>query len=137
MQETKSRVIEGSVATILNEREVAINRGSEHGIRIGMKFTILERTSAITDPETRESLGSLTRENIRVRIVEVQPRFSVGRTYESYQARNPSQIVGILSALGSSKVRTIAKRKYSEIAPFSDVVGYIDVGDRVVQVIED
>lgn len=137
MQEIKSRAIEGSVAKILNEREVVINRGSEQGIRIGMKFSIMEGTSVIMDPDTRESLGSLTRENIRVKIVDVQPKFSVGRTYESYQARNPSQLIGLLNTLTTAKIRTIGQRKYGDIAPFSDVVGYIDVGDRVVQVLEE
>lgn len=135
MQEVKTKVIEGSVARILNERELVINRGTEQGIRDGMKFSVLEEENNILDPETREILGSLTREKIRVKIVDVQPKFSVGRTYETYQARSPSQFVGLLNARTVTKIRTI-DQPGGRSEPFSDVVSYVEVGDKVVQVIE-
>ena len=135
MQEVKPKVIEGRVARILNERELVINRGAEQGIRDRMKFSVLEEENDIIDPETREVLGSLTREKIRVKIVDVQPKFSVGRTYETYQARSPSQFVGMLHTRTVTKIRTIDQPGgRSEL--FSDVVGYVQVGDKVVQIIE-
>ena len=32
--------IEGKVAKILNSREIAINKGSEDGVKTGMKFNV-------------------------------------------------------------------------------------------------
>ena len=133
MQKIKTEVIEGRVARILNERELVINRGTEQGIQDGMKFSILEEANDIIDPETSEVLGSLTREKIRVKIVDVQPRFSVGRTYETYQARTPSQYFGLLHTQTVNKIRTI-NQPGTRDDPFGDVVGYVEVGDKVVQI---
>ena len=135
MQEVETKSIEGRVARILNERELVINRGTEQGIRDGMKFSVLEETGNILDPETRESLGSLTREKIRVMIVDVRPKFSVGRTYETFPARAPSHFLGLLQSSTVRKIQTISTPGIGT-EPFGDSVGYVGVGDRVVQIIE-
>ena len=133
MQEIKANVIEGRVARILNERELIINLGIEQGIQDGMKFSIMEETGNILDPETRESLGSLTREKIRVKIVDVRPKLSVGRTYETFSAHAPGSLLGLLQTPTVRKIQTINVAG-SETAPFSDSVGYVKVGDKVVQI---
>ena len=46
--------IEGQVATIVNERELVINRGSDSGVNEGMKFKVVGGELAIKDPETGE-----------------------------------------------------------------------------------
>ena len=37
--------IEGKVATILNERDLVINKGSSSGVAEGMKFGVMEKRS--------------------------------------------------------------------------------------------
>ena len=133
MQEIKANVAEGRVARILNERELVINLGTEQGIQDGMKFSVLEETGNILAPETRESLGSLTREKIRVKIVDVRPKLSVGRTYETISARAPGSFLGLLQTSTIRKIQTI-NVVGSEAAPFGDSVGYVKVGDKVVQI---
>ena len=76
--------IKGKVATIINERDLVINIGSDAGVQDGMKFKVIESQLDIKDPDTGESLGSVSREKIRVKIVEVHSKFSIGKTYETY-----------------------------------------------------
>lgn len=98
--------IQGKVARILNERDLVINKGSIAGVKEGMIFAILESTIEITDPDSGDSLGSITREKIRIRIVDVEGQFSVGKTYETY--RSGSYPASIAAVIGSpTKVRTL------------------------------
>ena len=91
-----SELITGAVAQILNSRELVLNRGSEHGVTNGMTFEVLApEAENIRDPETGETLGSVDRPKVAVRIVHVEPRLAVARTFRS-RRRN----VGGSSALG-------------------------------------
>ncbi len=73
--------IRGKVARILNSRELAMNVGSEQGVRVGMKFDVMDpKGQDIEDPETREVLGSLERVKKRVEVVQVKERISRART---------------------------------------------------------
>ena len=69
--------IRGKVARDLNSREVAINLGSEQGVRPGMYFDVVARYEDIVDPDTKESLGSIERPKIRVKITWVQEKLSL------------------------------------------------------------
>ena len=80
--------IEGKIAKILNTRELVINRGTNHGVRPGMAFAVLEQQFGIVDPDTQEPLGNLDREKVRVRVSETHPKFSLARTYETYRELN-------------------------------------------------
>ena len=75
--------IEGKVAAVLNDRELVINRGETSGVKPGMIFGILEEKE-IQDPDTKEELGSVEIVKIRVKVVDVKPKMSICRTYETY-----------------------------------------------------
>lgn len=47
------------VAQVVNKYTAVINRGRDHGVRIGSKFLIYGIGDEIMDPETSESLGNL------------------------------------------------------------------------------
>ena len=80
----KEEPITGSVAQILNSRELVINRGEEHGVVPGMHFEVLApEAENIRDPDTNEMLGSVDRPKVVLRIVQVQPKLSVARTFRS------------------------------------------------------
>ena len=73
--------IRGSVAKILNAREVIINRGTEDGVEPGMRFTILDpEEDDVTDPETGEVLGVIHRPKLDVIVGRVEPRLAFART---------------------------------------------------------
>ena len=78
--------IRGKVARVLNSREVAINRGLDDRVEVGMIFKVLStKGSEITDPDTGERLGSVELEKTRVKVTDVQERIAVASTYRSYK----------------------------------------------------
>ncbi|MFN7172277.1 MAG: CsgG/HfaB family protein [Fimbriimonadaceae bacterium] len=60
-------------------KEVTINAGSNQGVRVGDVFVVERVLRVITDPDTGEVLGSRTERAGTITIVDVQPRFAVGR----------------------------------------------------------
>ena len=68
-------MIEGKVARILNARELVINRGTEHGVEIGMRFEVLDpKSEDVADPDTGEVIGSVYRPKVNVEVVFLEPR---------------------------------------------------------------
>ena len=124
--------IEGKVADIINRRELIINRGEGSGVRVGMKFKVMDQILTITDPESKEQLGTLEREKIRVKISEVQPKFSVARTYETYRTVE-SSIPGLLGSRTVTRVRTLETQEDTLQSP-SDRVASVNAGDVVVEI---
>jgi len=126
--------IEGKVARILNERDLAINKGSDSGVTTGMTFKVTEPEIAIQDPDTKETLGTLSREKIRVNIVAVEPKYSIGKTYETYVA-NPFQEFLSSSAFPARRVVRRIKTGYGLEPKTTDESGsFVEVGDPVIQV---
>lgn len=74
--------VEGRVATVLNDREIAFNVGQADGVRVDDIARVVVR-QAIKDPGTGESLGIVTRVIARFRVVEVQERLCVGQTIDA------------------------------------------------------
>ena len=112
-------LIEGQVATVLKESNssfsfveqlLAINVGSERGVKTGMEFNVLEKEIQITDPDSGESLGTVTTRKGRVRVTTVSERFSIAAVVESAKALMPS-IGGTFPAIDD-----------------------LEIGDRVVEV---
>jgi hypothetical protein len=125
--------ITGQVAQILNRRELVINRGSEHGVRKGMKFAVLNpRGASIVDPETREDLGSVPLAKVLVEAVRVQDRLSVCRTFKTSTYRSPFDLFGAVpkSSTTVETLRTVDK-PYEEELDEKD--SYVKIGDQVVQ----
>ena len=78
--------IRGKVARVLNSREVAINKGSDDGVKIGMIFKILStKGSEIEDPDTGEPLGSVDLVKTSVKVTMVHERIAVASTYRSHR----------------------------------------------------
>lgn len=76
--------IRGKVAEVVSDREVILNRGSEHGVRPGMYFAILDPGAVgITDPDTDEPLGDIKVVKVVVRAVEVAPKITLARTFRT------------------------------------------------------
>lgn len=130
--------IEGKVAAILNTRELVINKGETSGVKPDMFFGVLETKEGIRDPDTGEIIGSVESIKIRVKVVDVQPKLSVCRTYETYQINTggtgPSWLLG---ALGPPP-RLITKVKTLNVsdAPFDELEekgSFVRIGDRVRQ----
>ena len=126
--------IEGKIAKILNTRELVLNRGSDDGVSVDMEFAVIEPRLTIVDPDTQELLGDLEREKVRVRVFETHPKFSLARTYETYQEINPeSAISGIARTI--SPYLTKVKRLNTHTTAVDQVgVANVHVGDTATQV---
>ena len=126
--------IEGKIAKILNTRELVLNRGSDDGVSVDMEFAVLEPRLSIIDPETKEPLGELEREKIRVRVFETHPKFSLARTYETYRELNRDE--GILGRFSpQSYYVTQVKRLNTSGAPaYQEGVANVDIGDIATQI---
>jgi hypothetical protein len=132
--------ITGQVARILTTRELVINRGSSDGVRKRMIFEVLDpKGEDITDPDTGAVLGSIDRPKIRVRVTDVEHRFSVARTYE-YTSQN---VGGYGSAFGNLLEPMRFRRTYKTLKTsettwedLDESESFVKTGDPVREVIE-
>lgn len=132
-------MIEGQVAAIINDRELAINRGSDHGVTDGMKFAVQQTEGIeITDPETGESLGEVVNTKIHVRVVEVNPTYSIAQTYERVGGRAGLGVASYASILmgESATVRTL-RTDDALFKPLTEAESNVKRGDPVRQVTSD
>ena len=136
---TRIKPVRGKVARVLNERQVAINRGSDDGVEVGMKFSILNSDrQEIRDPDTGETLGHVDRAKIPVRVTAVHDRIAVATTFRFRRVNIAGRGFGI-SAFIPPKWRKRYETLQENGAKFngdSDFSKQVAVGDPVVQVIE-
>lgn len=120
--------ITGQIATILNPRELVINRGGADGVELGMYFRVLEPARAITDPTTSEDLGVIQREKVRVKVSDVHERFCIARTYVTYRAAENAAGLGFATAAakwvaaleGAGMTRQVTKVKTLRASDYGD-----------------
>ncbi len=139
--------IRGKVARVLNSRELALNLGSDHGVRIGMFFDVLDpKGDNITDPDTGEFIGSIERAKVRVKVISVQTKLSVASTYkkEKVNIGGSGSLVGFGSS-GLSKLflppeyvtqHETLKTQERTWEDLSEDESYVKSGDLVVEVQE-
>ena len=139
--------IEGKVAAILNQRELIINKGDKDGVKQDMKFKVIELEVEIKDPDTEEPLGTFSREKIRVKIGEVQAKYSVGRTYETYVVNVGGEGRGMFDIFDGfrriaprqevTRVRTLRRDDITRFEPMGEESSFVIVGDLAVQIAGD
>ena len=142
---SESKLIRGKVARILSTRELALNVGLAHGVKLDMLFDVMDETSGnIQEPDTGEILGSVYRPKVRVKIVEVQEKLSVARTFRSKNVNVGG--TGLTLNAWASLFATPPKwiREYETLktqeATWEDLDekdSYVATGDPVVQVLND
>lgn len=135
--------IEGQVAQILNARELVINRGEVHGVEVGMRFAVLNsRGALIIDPETKEEIGPVELPKVLVKVVRVQTRLAVARTFRStkipggsiYTAASPFDSLMRPPKVIPETLKTDESRLQDEL---DESESYVKIGDSVVQAIGD
>jgi hypothetical protein len=126
--------ITGSVAQIVSDREVVLNRGSNDGVALGMFFKVLDpKTIDIKDPLTDEVLGSISRIKIVLKAVEVAERLTIARTFRTKEVNVGGTGVNILGTLMSppkvvDKVETL-RRGAGQPAPIGTEESIVAIGD--------
>lgn len=128
-----SEPIRGSVAQILNHRELVINRGSGHGVKSGMKFAVLNRRGAeIVDPDSGEALGSVDVAKVLVEAVRVSERLSVCRTYRERQTTSFFDVFGAKPGT-TPKIETLRAADHTYQEELSEEESVVKIGDPFVQ----
>lgn len=136
--------ITGKVARILNSREMALNVGSEHGVKEGMYFDVLDPTGEdITDPDTGEVLGSVTRPLVRVCVTKVMEKLSVASTFKRTQVNVGGHGIGLETSFARMLMPPKWVTKYETLKTdektwedLPESKSYVKSGDPVVQVLE-
>jgi len=118
--------IDGKLAAILGEHEVAFNVGSDNGVEKDDIVTVY-RVIEVEDPDSKEVLGSVLTPRMRFRITLVQPRMSVGQSYESIV--NPDSEGTWASNL---MLRSVVKRVTTVRSKETWNTVFLQVGDPVV-----
>lgn len=99
--------IQGLVTQIVSNREVILNRGTEHGLKRGSYVAVLDpNTESVRDPETGDDLGGLRRIKAVLRVVDVAPKIALAQTFRTRRVR----VGGGMGMLGMAN--TLAEPKY-------------------------
>ncbi len=131
--------IRGKVARVLNEREIAINVGTAHGVSIGMYFDVIDaQDEEIKDPDTGEVLGSIERSKVRVEVTHVQEKLSVATTCEVERMNIGGEGTGpftnfLMPPKWIEKYETLRTRDKGW-GPLPESNSYVKTGDPVFQV---
>lgn len=139
-----AELIRGKVASLLNSREIAINKGYADRVTEGMYFDVIALESGeIRDPDTGKVLGSIKRTKVRVKITEVHEKLAVASTYRRAIFDSPASFGpyarSLMPASWINKYEIETLRKSDKFSPV-DIDGDdsdVKIGDPVVQVIED
>lgn len=124
--------IQGKVARILNSRELVINRGQEDGVTEGMVFAVLDpKVENVKDPDTGEVIGSIYRPKTFVKIVAVESRLAVGRTYRVFR-RGGLGLTGVAALFGPSEpILESLKTSESTWEDLDERESFVKTGDPV------
>jgi hypothetical protein len=130
----QKKPIEGKVAGVVTERELAINIGESNGVQVGMRFKVLSgKPAEVRDPETNEVLGYVDQVKVRVKVTSVEARFSICRTYE---VSTSGVDLSFLFFRTHATPKTLKAEDSAMIPPLSEEESYVKRGDRVIQILD-
>ena len=127
--------VEGKVAEVLNDREVVINRGEDHGVKLGTRFKLME-TLRIKDPDTRDIIGEITREKLRLKVVHLEQSMSIARTYESYKYGGGLADLALQSLQELQGMQRIDVKRIRTSGDGDDTV-LVEIGDIAIELTDD
>jgi hypothetical protein len=105
--------IEGKVAQVLNERELVINIGHDHGAVLGMKFAVLsDKPIEILDPDTHD----------------------LTRTVGNFPLLSASALAGL--TFQQKVVEDLRSDSRDRPKPLTPEESYVKIGDRVQEIFE-
>ena len=133
--------ISGSVARLLNDRELVINRGATHGVEVGMRFANSPRKVSVS-PIQKEGLkiGDVERPKTLVKVTQVQEKLAVASTYRTKTVGGDwiARLPMFRPQQEPEEIRETLRAETSEFArPLKKEESYVQLGDRAVQVVGD
>jgi len=122
------KLLKGKVLKILDPYSVIVNIGYNDGIQKDMKFIIYTLGEEIYDPETNDVIDKLEIIKHRMRVVQIQEKFSILKSDEYNFQRN-----FLIHAFGNEPFKTLKELNLNEKVKFNDENKKIIVGDLVRQ----
>lgn len=136
--------ITASVARVLTLRDLVLNKGSDDGVIEGMKFAILNSKGAdVTDPDTGEVLGSVALPKTFVKVVSVQPRLCVARTFREFKTAGGPLWSAVYSGLGGlsappkAEIETLKTDESRLKDELDESESYVKTGDPAVEMLDE
>jgi len=125
----------GRVARIVDSHSLAINVGTQHGLKKGMEFAVIsDELEHITDPDTDEIIGEIPCVKLKVRVRDTFSTMSIATTYETYTTGG-----GINSGVADMFAPRVERRE--RIRTDDKLVApedwKVSVGDKVMQINDD
>lgn len=131
---TEKGMITAKVAQILNATDLALNKGEEDGVEVGMKFAVLDPVGRdIKDPDTGEVLDSINIAKTVLKVVQVSARLAVARTFRS----KSTGFLGSFEALTTHRSETLRSDERRLQQQLSAKESYVKIGDAAVQYVGD
>ena len=123
-------LIRAHVARVVNSTDLALNKGSDAGIEVGMKFAILSDAGVdIKDPITNEVLDSVEIAKTVVKIINVKPRVSIGRTFRKME----SYSIGRMITGDTTRVETLKSEESTVQEELDPSKAKVKEGDNAVE----
>ncbi|MGG3802521.1 FlgT C-terminal domain-containing protein [Metabacillus fastidiosus] len=125
LNQSNFNVFPAKVVAVLDYEgyRLVINRGTEHGVKIGQRFLVYNVGQELFDPDTRESLGKIEEVKGKGQVTHVQEKMA---TIESDQIRNERTIRktghSVLKPIGSEEEIIKPLRKPFENPERGDLV---------------
>jgi hypothetical protein len=127
--------IEGQVAGIVDESTLIINRGSEHGVKPGMRFAVFAEVDEVNDPASGESLGKWELVKGLVAAAHVQEKMTVCSPPppEAVRQDDTHTLSSEMVAVSMSGGRSAAAKLQVDRSQMTGrpAAGPVKIGDRV------
>lgn len=135
--------IEAKVARALPLRDSVLNRGSDAGVEVGMFFAILNsKGQQILDPDTNEVLGNVELPKTFVKVISVDEKLSVARTFREFTipaVRGFDGVSALMAGLTPSRpekieIETLKTDETRLKDEMDEKDSYVKKGDPAVQI---
>ena len=127
--------IRAKVAKILNITDLVLNRGASQGVHVGMEFVILNRyASDITDPETKQVIGSVPVAKTIVKVVNVQEEMAIARTFRKSEGGGLTTAIALSSVFGGPRRETLRTSESTAVQELDEKDSFVKGGDDAVEV---
>lgn len=135
--------IEAKVARALPLRDSVLNRGSDAEVEVGMFFAILNsKGQQILDPDTNEVLGNVELPKTFVKVISVDEKLSVARTFREFTipaVRGFDGVSALMAGLTPSRpekieIETLKTDETRLKDEMDEKDSYVKKGDPAVQI---
>ena len=122
------------VASILDNRRLVINAGSDNGVSRGDQFMIYDsKGKEIIDPDTKEVLGQLDISKMPVKVILVKQKYCVAETYRFKEVNEGGNFSGMGSLSNYISVPKI-KREYDTFEIEKSTRREIDESKSIIKI---